>query len=78
MLLDALMLCMIPALALMLRVDGVQALITYAEALLLYIVVAMAIRLSTFYASGLYSRYWRYASVGEMTQIVAARSSRRH
>lgn len=35
MLLDALML-RDPALALMLRVDGVQALITYAEALLLY------------------------------------------
>ena len=72
MLLDAIVLCLTPALALMLRVDGVQALGKNAPALLLYIAVATAISLVTFYFCGLYSRYWRYASVGEMAQIVAA------
>ena len=71
-LLDALVLCLTPALALMLRVDGVFALGKNASALLFYIAVALIIRLVVFYASGLYSRYWRYASIGEMTQIVAA------
>ena len=71
-LLDALVLCLTPALALALRVDGVQALSNYASALLLYIAVALLIRLPVFYGAGLYSRFWRYASVGELTQISAA------
>ncbi len=71
-LLDALILCLTPALALMLRVDGVQALGKYTSALLLYITAALVIRLLVFYGSGLYSRYWRYASIGELTQIGAA------
>ena len=70
--LDALVLCLTPALALMLRVDGVFALGKNVSALLFYIALALVIRLAVFYASGLYSRYWRYASIGEMTQIVAA------
>ena len=72
MLLDALTLCVTPALALMLRVDGVQALSKNASALLVYMAAALIIRLAIFYASGLYSRYWRYASVGELTQITTA------
>ncbi len=71
-LLDALILCATPALALMLRVDGIQVLATYASALLLYTAAALSIRLAIFYGFGLYSRYWRYASIGELTQITAA------
>jgi FlaA1/EpsC-like NDP-sugar epimerase len=71
-LLDALTLCVTPALALALRVDGVQSLATYAAPLLLYTTLALAIRLVVFYGAGLYSRFWRYASVGELTQIGAA------
>ncbi len=71
-LLDVLALCITPALALMLRVDGAPALARYASALLLYIAAAMIIRLAVFYSAGLYSRYWRYASIGELTQIAAA------
>ncbi|MEI2690889.1 MAG: nucleoside-diphosphate sugar epimerase/dehydratase [Anaerolineae bacterium] len=71
-LLDALALCVTPALALALRVDGVQALSNYVTPLLLYIAAALAIRLAVFYSAGLYSRFWRYASVGELTQIGAA------
>ncbi len=43
----------------------------YTAALLLYIAVALTIRLLVFYGAGLYSRYWRYASIDEMTLILA-------
>ena len=71
-LLDALILCVTPTLALMLRVDGAQALETYAPGLLLYTAVALLIRLALFYLLGLYARYWRYASIDELIQIVTA------
>ena len=54
-LLDALVLCLTPALALMLRVDGVFALGKNAPALLFYTAAALIIRLVVFYGSGLYS-----------------------
>ncbi|MCS6845352.1 MAG: polysaccharide biosynthesis protein [Caldilineales bacterium] len=56
----------------MLRVDGVYALRTYAADLLTYIPVALLVRLLIFYWYGLYNRYWRYASVQELVQIVWA------
>ncbi len=71
-LLDILILCVTPTLALMLRVEGVQALDLYWQALLLYTGLALVIRLAVFRSLGLYSRYWRYASVDEMIQIVTA------
>lgn len=71
-LLDALILCVTPTLSLMLRVEGAQALETYALPLLLYTAFALVIRLAIFRSLGLYSRYWRYASVDEMIQIVTA------
>ncbi|MFZ2360469.1 MAG: nucleoside-diphosphate sugar epimerase/dehydratase [Anaerolineae bacterium] len=71
-LLDTLILCATPTLALMLRVEGGQALDTYGPALLLYTAVALVIRLGVFYMLGLYARFWRYASIDEMIQIVTA------
>jgi FlaA1/EpsC-like NDP-sugar epimerase len=71
-LLDGLILCFTPSLALMLRVEGSQALETYAPGLAIYTVVALLVRLPVFYVLGLYARYWRYASVDEMIQIVTA------
>ena len=71
-LLDTLILCATPTLALMLRVEGGQALETYGPALLLYTAVALVIRLGVFYMLGLYARFWRYASIDEMIQIVTA------
>jgi FlaA1/EpsC-like NDP-sugar epimerase len=70
-LLDVLILCVTPTLALVLRVDDLQALDNnYALALLLYTAVALAIRLAVFRTLGLYSRYWRYASIDEMIHVV--------
>ncbi len=71
-LLDGLILCFTPSLALMLRVEGSQALETYGPGLAIYTIVALIIRLPIFYVLGLYARYWRYASVDEMIQIVTA------
>lgn len=71
-LIDAAILCVTPALALMLRVDGVYALRTYAADLLTYIPAALLVRIVVFYWYGLYNRYWRYASVQELVQIVWA------
>ncbi len=71
-LLDALILCVTPTLALMLRVDGTQSLDKYVPAIALYTAVALLIRLGVFYQLGLYARYWRYASIDEMIQIVTA------
>jgi FlaA1/EpsC-like NDP-sugar epimerase len=71
-LLDVLVLCVTPAIALMLRVDGVEALGNHGPALLLYTGAALIITVAVFIAFGLYSRYWRYASIDEMLQIAAA------
>lgn len=70
--LDIFFLCLTPALALMLRVDALYGLARFGEPLLLYTVVALVIRLVVFYFFELYRRYWRYASVEELAQIVAA------
>lgn len=70
--LDALTLCVTPTIALALRVDGGNAFDYNANGLLLYTLIALIIRLIVFYLLGLYGRYWRYASIDEMMQIVAA------
>jgi FlaA1/EpsC-like NDP-sugar epimerase len=71
-LLDGLTLCFTPSLALMLRIDNAQALQTYAPALLFYTAVALISRMAVFYMLGLYARFWRYASIDELIQIVTA------
>ncbi len=71
-LLDVIALCVTPALALMLRVDGIYALQTYAADLLYYIPLALIVRLLVFRQYGLYNRYWRYASIQEMVRILWA------
>lgn len=70
--LDALILCVTPTIALALRIDGGNAFDYNPAGLLLYTLIALIIRLIVFYAVGLYSRYWRYASIDEMLQIVSA------
>lgn len=70
--LDVIALWITPALALMLRVDGVYSLRNYAGDLLIYILWAMVVRLVVFRGFGLYNRYWRYASIQELVQIAWA------
>ena len=61
-----------PAFALVLRTDDVNAPVRYASVLALYVVVVSLARFIVFYQFGLYSRYWRYASVDELGQIFIA------
>ncbi len=71
-LLDVIILLLTPTLALMLRLDQLPIPETFRQGLLLYTGVALGIRLVTFYYAGLYRRYWKYASVDELKQIVLA------
>ncbi len=76
---DTLVLLMTPALALLLRVepftrsDGYLAgLNIYFDELIVYTIFALIVRTSIFYLYGLYSRFWRYASVDDLMQITSA------
>lgn len=60
-----------PLLALWLRLDDSDSVMRYLTALAAYALIAAVIRLALFLRSGLYSRYWLYASIDELAQIVA-------
>jgi FlaA1/EpsC-like NDP-sugar epimerase len=70
--LDLLILCAVPALALILRTDGFEALRHYGPALAVYTLFGLAVHLYVFNRFGLYRRYWRYASVDDLVQVTAA------
>src|SRR5664279_4508201 len=59
---DLLIFCITPGQALLLRTDQWSSLSDYAGNLVLYMLLALSIRLSVFYLMGLYQRFWRYAS----------------
>jgi FlaA1/EpsC-like NDP-sugar epimerase len=69
-LLDFLLLSAIPFVSLYLRVDKDAWSGQYTRALLLFTALTLSIKLPAFYAMGLYRRYWRYASVDDLTTIV--------
>lgn len=72
-LLDGLFLLISPLLALLLRVDVWDArLRIYAPALVVYTAILFVVCLAIFYRMGLYRRFWRYASVDDLWQILAA------
>ena len=71
-LIDALILLVTPTLALMLRVDTVRISQLFWLGLLGYTVIAIALRLVIFRRFGLYSHYWKYASIDELVQIGTA------
>ena len=76
--LDLLIFCATPVLAVWLRTEGIDNLsgwdfvLRFADALALYALVAAMLRLAVFVPFGLYARYWRYASIDELGQIVLA------
>lgn len=72
-LLDLVLLCILPALALGMRVDQYTWIAgVYVRPLIQYTVLSVLVKLAAFYGFGLYRRYWRYASVGELVSIVLA------
>lgn len=70
-LLDIMILCITPALALLMRVDYPPS-ASHWQGIALYTAIALLIRMAVFVALGLYTRYWRYASIDEMVQIAVA------
>src|SRR5579884_360781 len=71
-LMDIFILCLVPMLALGIRLDGWYSLRPYWAALLTYTLIALVVRIGLFYPFGLYHRYWRYATVDELAQTVLA------
>lgn len=71
-LLDSLILCLTPTLAIVLRLDRFDIPNSFWPGLMMYTAVALVVRLITFYFLGLYQRFWRYASINELTQIAGA------
>lgn len=71
MLIDLLILLLAPAMALVLRTDSFTSLMRYAPELFLYTSVGLVVRLCIFLATGLYRRYWRFASLDELVLIGA-------
>jgi FlaA1/EpsC-like NDP-sugar epimerase len=71
-LLDILLFSVTPLLALVLRLERQSAMEPYIPALLEYTVFALLVRLISFYLFGIYSYYWRCATVAEMAQLAVA------
>lgn len=64
--LDTVIICLSPALALLLRFEKLSGVTQHAAGLAIYTLVSLSIRLVCFYRMGFYRRYWRYASVDEI------------
>lgn len=71
-LLDILTLALTPTLALMLRLDTLWILREFWSGLVIYTLLGIVLRPLLFQRFGVYSRYWRYASIDEGVQIVLA------
>lgn len=71
MMLDALIVALVPLVALLIRFEGTVD-TNYYQLIFNYLPSIICIRLITFYVFGLYHRLWRYASVHELVLIVSA------
>jgi FlaA1/EpsC-like NDP-sugar epimerase len=71
-LLDLVLLAASPTIALAVRLEGSDLIPTYALSLAVFTAIALLIKVPIFWRAGLYVRYWRYASVDELAQIVLA------
>ncbi|MCB9103922.1 MAG: polysaccharide biosynthesis protein [Anaerolineales bacterium] len=70
--LDVAALLLTPAAALVLRLEQGVWNGQFGRALLFYTAVSLVLKLLLFYRAGLYRRYWRYASVGDLIPIGVA------
>jgi len=69
-LIDFLIFAVTPLLALSLRIDNLESLARYGQALMLYTVAALLIRMVVFHYFGMYQRYWRFVSAFDFSQLV--------
>ncbi len=70
MVLDLVALSLIPALALTLRSDGLGWWPEAFPGLALYTAVSLLVKIGLFYYTGLYGRYWPYASVADVVHLM--------
>ncbi|HRV96457.1 MAG TPA: sugar transferase, partial [Anaerolineae bacterium] len=70
--LDILLLLLLPALALTLRLDGMGRWAVSSQALIVYTITALVVKLTIFYRCRLYARYWRYASIHDLILVALA------
>lgn len=67
--LDIIAFLLTPVLALGLRMDGNVPFDRYTGSLIVATVAFLLVKLAVFYRGGLYSRFWRYAGLDELTRI---------
>ena len=70
--LDILAMLLVPAIALSLRLEGLDWWPEMRAALILYTSVALLVKLSIFLRLRVYGRYWRYAGLGEVNVLLVA------
>ena len=66
---DAILFCLTPLIALVIHLDDFSKLELYKENLLIVTIIFLLIKLILFHQFGFYKRYWRYASIDELAQI---------
>jgi len=69
---DFIGLALIPSAALYIRTDDLNTIQALSSALLLYSVVMLLVKLTSYYATGLYGQFWGYASVPEMVVLLSS------
>lgn len=70
--LDVFLFCLTAVLALWMRIERLSQMAHYLESLAVYVLIAIALRLIIFIATGIYSYYWRQASIDELAMITLA------
>jgi FlaA1/EpsC-like NDP-sugar epimerase len=70
--LDAIAIAGIPILALTLRLDRFDWWSQFGPGLILFTLLALLVKVPVFGGFGLYKRYWRYASVNDLTPMMVA------
>ncbi|MGF1672955.1 MAG: nucleoside-diphosphate sugar epimerase/dehydratase, partial [Rivularia sp. (in: cyanobacteria)] len=66
---DVIVFMITPLLALILRLDGDLALQSYISDLVIATLLFLIVKIGVLYSFGFYRRYWRYASVEELTYV---------
>jgi FlaA1/EpsC-like NDP-sugar epimerase len=66
---DAIVFLLLPIIAFAIRLDGNVDMVKYGTGLIAIMVLFSTVKLFVFYWSGMYKRYWRYASIDELAFI---------
>ena len=69
--LDGIIFCVTPLLAIILRLDDLTLLSRYRNGIILATVVFTLVKIIVFTVGGVYKRYWKYASIDELIQIAS-------